>query len=89
MPKYYVESGNLQVVLESDNPLNACIQAFNKEVDKWRDTDCDMLEFEDVFFVSEKGFLSTREETIGYFQISIPEEHIFYTEDILGEVDDL
>tara|TARA_Y100000310_G_C20091441_1_gene538461 strand:+ start:250 stop:519 length:270 start_codon:yes stop_codon:yes gene_type:complete len=89
MAKYYVESGNLQAIVESDNPLSACIKAFIREVDKWKDVDCGMLEFEDVFFVSEKGFLSLREEMTGSFQISIPEEQIYYTEDILGEVDGL
>ena len=40
------------------------------------------IEFEDTFFVSEKGFLSDREP----FSVEVPAEKIYDTAQILGEL---
>tara|TARA_R100000008_G_C3447193_1_gene97495 strand:+ start:242 stop:496 length:255 start_codon:yes stop_codon:yes gene_type:complete len=82
--KYYVESGNLKTVIDSTHPMKACIKSLRREVLTNID-DLSAVEFEDTFFVSERGFLSDREP----FSIEIPQEKIYDTEDILSYLDDI
>ncbi len=52
MAKYYVESGQLQVVVQARGPISAAAKALSWTTDE----DC----LEDVVTVNERGFLSTR-----------------------------
>ena len=79
--KYYVESGNLKSIVDCDGPLDACVKAIVKKINNSED-DFVAIEFEDTFFVSEKGFLSDREP----FSVEVPAEKIYDTEQILGEL---
>ena len=89
MAKYYVESGNFRRVIMSDDPFSACVSSLESHI-----KDCMnepeqfvSIELEENFVVSEKGFLSCREELTGVFSISIPDEKIYHTDEILDEVD--
>ena len=82
--KFYVESGNLKTIITSSSPMDACVGALRREVDKYKDN-IGMIEFEDTFFVSEKGFLSDREP----FSFELPLEKIYDTEDILQYLDNM
>ena len=82
--KYYVESGNLKTVITGKSPMDACINSLRREVMTHQD-DLSVVEFEDTFFVSEKGFLSEREP----FSIEIPHEKIYDTEDVLLYLEDM
>ena len=77
--KYYVESGNLKSIIDCDGPLNACVKAILKKINNSED-DFIAIEFEDTFFVSEKGFLSEREP----FSVEIPMEKIYDTEEVIS-----
>ena len=82
--KFYVESGNIKTIITSSSPMDACVSALRREVDKYRDN-IGMIEFEDTFFVSEKGFLSDREP----FSFELPLEKIYDTEDVLQYLDNM
>ena len=77
MPKYYVESGHIKTTIQGRNPLHACIRALDLEAN--RQFPENSIEFEDTFFVSEKGFLSDRE----FCQITIPEETVLDTDYVI------
>jgi len=77
MPKFYVESGYIKVTIQAKDPLHACVKSLEYLEDKKSST----VEFEDSFFVSEKGFLSDRE----ILQITIPEEKILCTKEVMNE----
>ena len=64
--------------------MDACINSLRREVMTHQD-DLSVVEFEDTFFVSEKGFLSEREP----FSIEIPQEKIYDTEDVLLYLEDM
>mgnify|MGYP003660094543 CR=1 FL=1 len=87
MAKYYVESGNFKRIVTAYNPFDACVVGLGQHIMDCM-TDPEMMEaveLEDHFMVSEKGFLSLREELTGVFEISTDE--IYSTDDILREVD--
>ena len=77
MPKFYIESGHIKVIIQAKNPLRACVRA----LEYLENNKSSMIEFEDTFFVSEKGFLSDRE----ILQITIPEETIIGTKEVMKE----
>ena len=77
MPKFYIESGQIKVIIQAKNPLRACVRA----LEYLENNKSSIIEFEDSFFVSEKGFLSDRE----VMQITIPEETVIGTEEVMKE----
>ena len=77
MPKFYIESGQIKVIIQAKNPLRACVRSLEYLENNKSST----IEFEDSFFVSEKGFLSDRE----ILQITIPEETVIGTEKVMKE----
>ena len=80
MPKYYVESGNIKYVLNARNEMSACMKSLFIEAKKFRN-----VEFEDNFFVSQKGFLSERD----IIRITIQDEVIINTIDVIEAFNDL
>ena len=79
--KYYVESGDIKTIVDCDDSFEACVKAFIREIHKCKN-DLGTLELADEFFVSEKGFLSTREP----FSVEIPMEKIYDTEILLNHI---
>tara|TARA_R110000765_G_C18876778_1_gene601637 strand:+ start:234 stop:488 length:255 start_codon:yes stop_codon:yes gene_type:complete len=77
--KYYVDSGDLKVVLEASDPLDACAKAIFQNIDRSEDLD-DVLSFEKKFIVSQKGFVTRRES----FVIEVPFESIIDADDVLA-----
>ena len=79
--KYYVESGDIKTIVDCDNSFEACVKAFIRGIHKCKN-DLGELELANEFFVSEKGFLSTREP----FSVEIPMEKIYNTEILLDYI---
>ena len=77
--KYYVDSGELKVVLVADSPLDACAKAIYQNIDKSKDVE-EICVFEQKFIVSEKGFATEREP----FMIEVPFESIIDADDVLA-----
>ena len=77
--KYYVDSGELKVVLVADSPLDACAKAIFKSIEGKKRIE-DIPEFEQKFIVSEKGFATEREP----FMLEVPLETIVDADDVLA-----
>ena len=77
--KYYVDSGELKVVLVADSPLDACAKALYQNIDKSKNVE-DICVFEQKFIVSEKGFVTKRDP----FMIEVPFETIVDADDVLA-----
>jgi hypothetical protein len=77
--KYYVDSGELKIVLEADNPLDACAKAIYKSIDMAKRIE-EVPSFEQKFIVSEKGFATNREP----FVLEVPFEAIIDADDVLA-----
>ena len=77
--KYYVDSGELKVVLVADSPLDACAKALYQNIDKSKNVE-DICVFEQKFIVSEKGFVTKRDP----FMIEVPLETIVDADDVLA-----
>ena len=77
--KYYVDSGELKVVLEASSPLDACAKAIYQNIGMAKNIE-DVCSFEQKFIVSEKGFVTKRES----FVIEIPFESIIDVDDVLA-----
>jgi len=77
--KYYVDSGELKVVLVADSPLDACAKALYQNIDKSKNIE-DICVFEQKFIVSEKGFVTKRDP----FMIEVPLETIVDADDVLA-----
>tara|TARA_R110002110_G_scaffold103515_1_gene261606 strand:+ start:476 stop:730 length:255 start_codon:yes stop_codon:yes gene_type:complete len=77
--KYYVDSGELKVVLQAKSPLDACAKAIYKSIDKSKRIE-DVPAFEQHFIVSEKGFATTRVP----FVLEVPFETIIDADDVLA-----
>ena len=77
--KYYVDSGELKIVLEASNPLDACAKAIYKSIDMSKRIE-DVPAFEQKFIVSEKGFATNREP----FVLEVPFETIIDADDVLA-----
>ena len=58
MAKYYVESGNFHVVIESTSSFNACVKAVRTAIDTGVKNSIDL---DATFLVNETGFPSERE----------------------------
>ncbi len=76
--KYYVDSGELRVVLQAKSPVDACAKAIFKSVNKAKRIE-DVPAFDQQFIVSEKGFASSREP----FVLEVPFETIIDADDVL------
>jgi len=77
--KYYVDSGELKIVLEADSPLDACAKAIYQNIQSSEDIE-EVWSFEQKFVVSEKGFVTDREP----FMIEVPLETIVDADDVLA-----
>ena len=74
--KYYVESGNVKVVLTAPNELSACARALQVAV-----TNKELVEFEDMFMVSQTGFIGERNP----FTMTVPNEVVINAEEVIDE----
>lgn len=61
MPKFYIESGELQGVVDANNPTQACVKVIKK---KMFDENSEHINLGEVFSINQKGFLSQREPFI-------------------------
>ena len=77
--KYYVDSGELKVVLQAKTPLDACAKAIYKSINTAKRIE-EVPSFEQTFIVSEKGFATTREP----FMLEVPFETIIDADDVLA-----
>ena len=77
--KYYVDSGELKIVLQAKSPLDACAKAIYKSIDTSKRIE-DVPVFEQHFIVSEKGFATIREP----FVLEVPFEAIIDADDVLA-----
>ena len=77
--KYYVDSGELKIVLEASNPLDACAKAIYKSVETAKRIE-NVPTFEQKFIVSEKGYATAREP----FILEVPLETIIDADDVLA-----
>ena len=76
--KYYVDSGELKIVLEANNPLDACAKAIYQSLEKSESIE-ETCSFEQKFVVSQKGFVTERVP----FVIEVPFESIVDADDVL------
>ena len=77
--KYYVDSGDLMVVLEAISPLDACAKAIYKSIEGKKRIE-DIPQFEQKFIVSERGFATDRKP----FVLEVPFESIIDADDVLA-----
>mgnify|MGYP003629304090 FL=1 len=77
--KYYVDSGELKVVLQAKSPLDACAKAIYKSLDAAKRIE-DVPSFEQHFIVSEKGFATARDP----FTLEVPLETVIDADDVLA-----
>ena len=77
--KYYVDRGGLKIVLEADNPLDACAKAIYQNIEKSENIE-EVCSFEQKFIVSQKGFATKREP----FMLEVPLEKIIDADDVLA-----
>ena len=77
--KYYVDSGDLKIVLEASNPLDACAKAIYQSIETAKRIE-EVPSFEQKFIVSEKGFATTREP----FSLEVPFDTIIDADDVLA-----
>jgi len=76
MAKYYVETGNLQVVVDANEPFSACTKALMMYAESNTDKS---ITLGDQFTVNETGFPSNREPYTIH-----SEEHLVSTEEVLS-----
>jgi hypothetical protein len=74
--KYYVESGSVKVVLTAPNELSACARALQVAI-----TNKELVEFEDMFMVSQTGFIGERNP----FTMTVPNEVVINAEEVIDE----
>ena len=81
MTKYYVETGNLQVVVDANEPFSACTKALvmRAEADDLFVNSNKTLALSDQFTVNETGFPSNREPYTIHSG-----EHLVSTEEVLS-----
>jgi hypothetical protein len=81
MAKYYVETGNLQVVVDANEPFSACTKALvmRAEADDLFVNSNKTLALSDQFTVNETGFPSNREPYAIHSG-----EHLVSTEEVLS-----
>ena len=78
MPKYYVESNDLKVVLVANKPFEACVKAMGVLLTKDR-KELSGIAIGDKFMVSERGFVCDRNP----FVIDTTNEHIIDTDEVI------
>ena len=78
MPKYYIESNDLKVVLVANKPLEACVKAMSLLLSK-TPKELANLALGEKFVVSEKGFVSDRNP----FIIDTLSEYIIDTDEVI------
>jgi hypothetical protein len=78
MPKYYVESNDLKVVLVANKPFEACIKAMGFLLGK-DPKELSNLALGEKFVVSERGFVCDRKP----FIIDTENEHIIDTDKVI------
>tara|TARA_B100000809_G_C15062124_1_gene502749 strand:+ start:634 stop:879 length:246 start_codon:yes stop_codon:yes gene_type:complete len=78
MPKYYVESNDLKVVLVANKPLEACVKAMSLLLNK-TPKELSNLALGEKFVVSERGFVCDRKP----FIIDTENEHIIDTDKVI------
>jgi len=76
--KYYVDSGELKIVLEANDPLDACAKAIYQSLEKSESIE-ETCSFEQKFVVSQKGFVTERVP----FVIEVPFESIVDADEVL------
>ncbi len=81
MPKYYVESGELQKVVDAIDGNEACRKSVQLSIEEMMKTD-KFIDLGLCFIVSEKGFPSLRDP----FQIDTISEQIISTDDVLDSL---
>jgi len=81
MAKYYVESGNLQVVVDDTEPFSACTKALimRAEADDILGSSSKVISLSDNFIVTETGFPSNREPYTTHSG-----EHLVPTKEVLS-----
>jgi len=77
--KYYVDSGELKIVLDANDPLDACARAIYQNIRSAKNIE-EVWSFEQEFIVSEKGFATNREP----FVLEVPFETIIDADDVLA-----
>ena len=60
MPKYYVETGTLQEIVESNTAFGACVRAVRRATNEYLDGG-ENVTLGESFIVNQKGFPSNRE----------------------------
>ena len=78
MPKYYVESNDLKVVLVANKPLEACVKSMSLLLNK-TPKELSNLALGEKFVVSERGFVGDRKP----FIIDTENEHIIDTDKVI------
>ena len=79
MPKYYVETGTLQEVVQADNPNGACLVAVYKATKCYKETGKNVT-LGEAFIVNEIGFPSNREP----FILDTVNDIMVSTDDVIG-----
>ena len=83
MPKYYVETGTLQEIVQADNPNRACLVAVYKATKCYQETGKNVT-LGEAFIVNEIGFASNREP----FILDTANDTMVSTDDIIDEFKD-
>ena len=78
MPKYYIESNDLKVVLVANKPLEACVKAMSLLLSK-TPRELANLALGEKFVGSEKGFVCDRNP----FVIDTLSEYIIDTDEVI------
>ena len=78
MPKYYIESNDLKVILVANKPLEACVKAMSLLLSK-TPRELANLALGEKFVVSEKGFACDRNP----FVIDTANEYIIDTDEVI------
>ena len=77
--KFYVDSGQLKIVLQAKTPLDACAKAIYRSIKAAKKIE-DVPAFEQQFIVSQKGFATNREP----FTLEVPFETVIDADDVLA-----
>ena len=83
MPKYYVETGTLQEIVQADNPNRACLIAVYKATKYYKETGKNVT-LGEAFIVNEIGFASNREP----FILDTVNDIMVSTDDIIDDFKD-
>ena len=78
MPKYYIESNDLKIVLVANKPLEACVKAMGFLLGK-APRELANLALGEKFMVSERGFVCDRNP----FVIDTANEYIIDTDEVI------